>query len=1032
MPVTAEPREASIARQEAEQFSTAVFPPKTPAWAKKPMHEVPLSPETRKLLRDKAKTAEREAKLRELEGPLVTLPALVLRDGTVAPVPLEHVTSVLTPCLTALSLDCETTGYQLGHRNYALRTVQLGGEHLAVVLDAEDPVQLGLVSWTLRAAQRLHAHSAVADLVPCVAAGLISWDEAWGKMHDSVLYAKLTDPAMSESDADGLKELEHDLLKDQAVAQLADQARSALFRHMKTLTDTEVTTPPERSGWAQVNKFCATMIRYAGSDVLALGAVMRVLEPQLPVSREVLDRERKFQEACARISLDGFHLDSRHVKAKITEYEASRTAAQRNVRVLSGGLIENPSSPDTGKKLLEIDPGIALERSEKTGEPSAAKASLEPIAKRPDLTGALCKQILEYRHTVTTLGLLLRPLEALCDYGDSRMRPTVYTIEASTGRTSCRRPNGQQLCYTSDMDILTRQGWKAFSEIDDSDYVAQWSDGIIEFVKPEAVLHQAYDGPMIRISGEHHEQVVTPAHRVYSKTRDGKLMIERADSWLKHGAVNKIVDRKFIRGGRLIGRKLTDDERLSLYRAVAVQADGHFRDDCNFVSIKVTKDRKIKRSRELGFAGRYTGIFTGPDRREVYDAKAYEADCKPWLVMPEKVFNVPALLELDSSELEGFLHEVMIWDGDSIRKAGYRQHEERAEAVDAVEMAAFLSGNSTCRSVYELKGRRYANVQVFPKTDRHASRTNVEEVPSDGMIHCVTVPSGAVVVRSASGKVIVSGNSRRGGIRACVDADPGFMGISADFSACEIRVAAALSGDKGLLEAETSRKCHQCGEFAYEEKPCPCGVDEDGKLKAHTGLHWLAAHLTFGDNPTKENRYKCKAVIFRKLFGGRPDSDVAEKIAAVFDNEIAPVYSSWDKWLRKCYYEGMLVYRNYEEGVNYAVPIEGSRRIIYRTYSGRNIYIHNGAHAAGNGGIQGTARELLVDGVLKWKQTEWGTYPILPVHDEILAWVPENRAEEAVAELGRCMETSVLSVPDWEVKIGADVDKPFRSWPDSS
>jgi hypothetical protein len=56
----------------------------------------------------------------------------------------------------------------------------------------------------------------------------------------------------------------------------------------------------------------------------------------------------------------------------------------------------------------------------------------------------LFREIGRYRKEDTKLGLLLRPLEALCDHGDGRMRPTVYTIEASTGRASCVRPNGMQ------------------------------------------------------------------------------------------------------------------------------------------------------------------------------------------------------------------------------------------------------------------------------------------------------------------------------------------------------------------------------------------------------------------------------------------------------------------------------------------------------------------------------------------------------------------------------------------------------------
>lgn len=262
-------------------------------------------------------------------------------------------------------------------------------------------------------------------------------------------------------------------------------------------------------------------------------------------------------------------------------------------------------------------------------------------------------------------------------------------------------------------------------------------------------------------------------------------------------------------------------------------------------------------------------------------------------------------------------------------------------------------------------------------------------------------------------------------------------GISADFSGCEIIVAAGLSGDRGLYEAETNPFCYKCERNTVIGDECSCGTKVDnGKLvvAGHTGLHWLAAHLTFGKGAVKENRYQAKAVIFRKLFGGQPDSDVAAKIARVFDTEIAPVYKAWDDWLRTCYTQGSLLYRDYSgHGENYSMDLAGRKRyVIYRTYSGRQIYSGKGEHAVGNYAIQGTARELLVDGINLWSHSKWGHLPILPVHDQIIAMVPADEAEEASRVLRTCMATDVLSTDDWNVHIDADLDEPFKSWPDSS
>ena len=668
------------------------------------------------------KAEESWHKLRKAEGALVELPALVTRDGTVKSIGLADAIGILGFYLTALCLDCETSGYWIGHQFYELRTLQLGGEDAAVVFDALDASQREAVKWILEQASGLHAHSASADLCPLVDAGLISWDDAWAKMTDSVLIAKLTDPHMSGSDADGLKELEHDLLREYAVARPAEQAKNDLFKAMGCLLKTDVTTPPDRNGWHQVNRFSEVMIRYAGSDVLALGAVLRALPP-LPVHESVLTRERVTQGICARAALTGFPLDLPHIQLKIADTKAAKAEAQDIVRVLTDGRITNPSS---SKDVLAVltDMGYQLKPDRKTRQPSAGKGSLEPLAARGD---HLARYIVEYRACVTRLGLLLRPLENLCTHGDAVMRPTVYTINAVTGRMSCVRPNGQQF-------------------------------------------------------------------------------------------------------------------------------------------------------------------------------------------------------------------------------------------------------------------------------------------------------------------------SRQGGVRACVTCWPGYLGISADFAGCEICVAAALSGDRQLYEAETGARCHKCERDTVPGDECSCGYKDNGELAGHTGLHWLTAHTAYGKGATKEDRYNAKRGTFTRLFGGGPQTaadqvgtelKVMQELFTAF-NSVAPVFTAWDQWMKDCFDAGMMVGRDFATGQHWHQGIPGSHRMVYQAYSGRNVYITRGAHAAGNGAIQGTARELLVDGLLRWQLTRWGHLPVLPVHDQIIVMVPEGEAEEATASLAACMTSDVLSSPGFPVHIGVDTDKPFTSWPDSS
>lgn len=390
------------------------------------------------------KAADRQAKIDAAAEGYCDLPAVVLRDGTVKSISCTTAVEIIDKYLGALGVDVEHSGYDVGDSRYELRTVQLGGKDMTVVLDPSVGSQAAIIKWALAAAEKLHAFAAIADLIPLVLAGFIDWESAWRKMFDGVLYVKLTDPRLAGSEANGLKDLSRDMLREYAVSPAAEKAKNALFKAIGCNINTDSSTPADKNGWNMVDKRAVVMIRYAGSDVLDLAAVLDALPP-LPVSQEVLTREREVQANCARVALDGFALDFGHIGTKISEHEHSKADHRSNVEILTDGKIVNPQAGGTGATLIELWPHLndVLDRSETTGEPSAAKKSLAKITGN-GIDAITAQEILAYRHDVTTLSLLLRPLEVLCLNGDSRMRPTVYTINADTGRMSCVRPNGQQ------------------------------------------------------------------------------------------------------------------------------------------------------------------------------------------------------------------------------------------------------------------------------------------------------------------------------------------------------------------------------------------------------------------------------------------------------------------------------------------------------------------------------------------------------------------------------------------------------------
>jgi DNA polymerase I-like protein with 3'-5' exonuclease and polymerase domains len=885
---------------------------------------------------------------------------------------------------------------------------------------------------------------------------------------------------MSGSDADALKELAADLLREYAVSPNAEKAKNELFGVMGCIAKPIAGTPKEKNGWFTVNRNSVVMTRYAGSDVLDLAAVLRVLPP-IPVPESVMDREREFQAACAPLTHIGFALDYDHVVKKTEEEEKAKEEAQKAVHLLSDGKIANPKSPDVLKMLPEVIPGLILPIHRKTKQPTADKGALEGLClqyKDDPFAFHLMKQILAYRHHDTTLGLLLEPFRDLCEHGDGRMRSTIYTIEASTGRTCI--PHSHQLI--TDRGIVSadmiRPGMSTL------DAQGEWVRVLEIHRYPNAPLLVSDNGRGLKVEfTAEHNWVTTLEHRP-AAPRELRTLVQRTGTYrgvlsgrLRSLRVHLAPEGEFDfrctqipavtgpeRFAALIGLLVTDGTckdygRGTGLRVKVYQTEKKFYKEFLRVipPIAIMSDRLTKPVVREIRTGRPLAPVT--DHHEIrIKARWLRPELKAaGLFLPEgthlrdcaSLWAWVAALPLN--ELRAFFTAAWLADGQPFH-ASHRMSCGSKNLRRVLTLAAYRLGYVTTEHQPERPYISFCRPVL-------STRRNPPTQAGYADTWCVTTQTGTFTAVTPEGVIYLTGNSsrrqniqqmsRQGGIRACIKAGElplnlspftlqweyhkhavitPLRGISADFQGCEVNVAAALSGDKALYEAETGSMCWKC-----ESESCGCE-------KPHTGLHWLTAHTAFGKDATKEHRYWCKRAVFCRLFGGGAETAAAQaycEVSAaqkVYDAfaEIAPAFTDWDKWLRQCYREGSVVWRDYSTGTNYAQPAEGSNRMIYRAYSGRNIYISNGQHAAGNGAIQGTARELLVDGVLNWRKTRWGLLPIAPVHDEIDSMVPASEALEARSALVAAMTTTVLSSPGFEVRIGADVSEPWQNWPDPS
>jgi P4 family phage/plasmid primase-like protien len=233
---------------------------------------------------------------------------------------------------------------------------------------------------------------------------------------------------------------------------------------------------------------------------------------------------------------------------------------------------------------------------------------------------------------------------------------------------------------------------------------------------------------------------------------------------------------------------------------------------------------------------------------------------------------------------------------------------------------------------------------------------------------------------------------REGGIRSVVTADPGHVLISADFSGVELRGAAALSQDPTMM--------HMIAE------------EDAGRFD---GFHWAVARQAFGPDATKSDRYVAKRGVFGKIYGGGV-ATLAKQVG-VTEHEMGAIVASLDALT-----PGL---SQWSETIRRAVR-QGHTQ--FPSYSGRVIHFpRDYPHKAPNYAIQGSCRELLVDALVRWRDTRWGDCTLVPVHDELIVMVPEGDAQEATRELVRCMAGDLYGV-----QIVADPSEPTFAWSDSA
>lgn len=895
----------------------------------------PADPEKTAAAREKrAALAEekRQAAIAEAAGPAVQLPALVTRDLEVREISAADADQLLATITGSadgeLTVDVENTGYPVGHRHYALRTAQLGNEHFTVVLDPHEADQADVVRRHMAAAPVLHAHSATADLVPLAHAGLIDLEAAWERMHDTVVFAKLVDPDLTGSDP-GLKKISKAMLGDAALTPTAEEARAALFKAGKWLTEVKVTTDVERSGWAQVDSRCTTMVRYAASDVLDDAAIAR----RLPAfDEDLIRRERTAQRMTARVAWHGLRIDGEHTEAMLAKHTALRAQCADRVRELGAGHIENPGSNDqVGRALTAL--GAALPRTA-TGKVSVAEGVLDPFRHLEGPVGALAAAVLDYREHDTAIGTFLEPYHQLVVNGDGRARPTVYTLGADTGRMSCVRPNLQQVtreggfraCITADPGELLISADFAGVELRVAAALSQDAGLKAILDDPDRDLH--WEIARIAFGPD-----ATKANRYATKRGVfGRIYGGGVGAIARGVGVSEPVARQIIDAMDQLTPGLTEWSRM-VRDAV----------DSGRTQFPTYAGRVIHLPKRAAHAG--PNYCLTPDT----------------LILRSDLRHVPAAEIRPGDRLVAFDEHPA--DGGS----GNKYHRMRTAVAEKVSVVTKPSvtmhtadGKATTCSTDHLWLVRPSKAPHRGPRIRWVKAEDLQ--PGDALLSLGTwQEDGSRTAGYLAGLYDGEGSLRSRG--------EGHRHTALTFSQLPGNVMDAFRGgmaDLGLESAYYARS-------PQSSTPCDAVV-VNGVRNIMRVLGTLQPRRF---QPRFEGVYEGAAVT-----AGLTETVAVTEVRAAGDLELVSIQTS-------------------------------TRTLVANGYLSHNC-------------IQGTARELLIDALMRWSQTRWGDRVLLPVHDELVVKVPEDEAEEATAALVEAMTSELHGVA-----IKAEASAPAFAWQDS-
>lgn len=377
-----------------------------------------------------------------------------------------------------------------------------------------------------------------------------------------------------------------------------------------------------------------------------------------------------------------------------------------------------------------------------------------------------------------------RLIKFLMQHGHfSTLRHAFITFEVKAPLMIARQ--WWKYCYSSDTEVLTKDGWKLWPEISQEDELANVTeDGGLFFAKPKDLISYKHDGEMVSFKGRSTDLLVTPNHRMWalkrSKSRhpsECKYAFYRADEMLR-GEYCLPPLPSYLDFDRDELEDHSENQFKSGFLEGFLVADASFTASPGRAYVSVNLESKVNIMR--AFMEEYPQLnwteneetWTNGSLGKKYACDKPSRSIEDGLVIgsigdarfnskseDKTLLTIEDKADLNKDYLEGLLEGFLAGDGTKNPGATTQANSISRKVIEDVEFICNILGKRTHRfETVKENGKTLYWIDIhISNRPQHTSRMDRGLVKYNDMVYCAEVDTGILLVRR-NGKVSVSGN----------------------------------------------------------------------------------------------------------------------------------------------------------------------------------------------------------------------------------------------------------------------------------